>query len=227
MPPRLAKLRGAELAAGLVPAYEVGGDWYDHAQNPEGAWIAIADSAGKGAPAAGASTIALGALRAARRAGLDLAGSARHIDAAVRELGAPDTFVTAVLGHWQPELRRLTWLRFGHPLPLLVDANGRCTQLGPSAGHPPLGLLPPVVRLDPHAITLRPSDRLLLISDGVTERRTANGGLFGRDGIQAAIDGAIDGSAAALATALVTAVMTASPRAPTDDATVLVLASEH
>ena len=35
---------GAELAGSLVPAYESGGDWFDFADNHDGAWFAIACS---------------------------------------------------------------------------------------------------------------------------------------------------------------------------------------
>src|SRR3954454_19935472 len=125
LPPRYARLDDAELAAGIVPAYEVGGDWYDYALNPEGTWLAVADAAGKGPASAGTSTVALGALRAARRAGSGLAESARWIDDAVRQLADDDVFVTAVLAHWDQPAGTLSWLRFGHPLPFLLSADGR------------------------------------------------------------------------------------------------------
>jgi serine phosphatase RsbU (regulator of sigma subunit) len=40
--------RDALLAGGLLPSYEVGGDWFDFVDNRDGAWIAIADTAGTG-----------------------------------------------------------------------------------------------------------------------------------------------------------------------------------
>ncbi len=68
-PPRIARIAGAQLAGVLLPSYEVGGDWFDFVENRDGAWLAIADAAGKGATAAGLGASALGALRAARRSG--------------------------------------------------------------------------------------------------------------------------------------------------------------
>jgi hypothetical protein len=70
-PPRIARLAGAQLAGVLLPSYDVGGDWFDFVENRDGAWIAIADAAGKGPTAAGLGAAALGALRAARRDGSD------------------------------------------------------------------------------------------------------------------------------------------------------------
>ena len=225
LPPRLARLHRAELAAGIVPAYAVGGDWYDYAQNPECAWVAVGDAAGKGSPAAGASTIALGALRAARRGGLGLGDTARCIDAAVRELDAPDTFVTAILASWHPQESLLRWLRFGHPHPLLAPASGPSTLLEDRPSHLPLGLLLGGEALEPSERRLAPGDRVVIMSDGVADRRTPNRGFFGTDGIRAAVESVPGASAAETATALVSAVMGALPTPPRDDATVLVLAA--
>ena len=49
LPPRIARITGAQLAGGLLPTYEVGGDWFDFVENRDGAWLAIADAAGTGA----------------------------------------------------------------------------------------------------------------------------------------------------------------------------------
>jgi serine phosphatase RsbU (regulator of sigma subunit) len=223
LPPRYAQLDGAEVAAGIVPAYEVGGDWYDYAQNPEGAWLAVADAAGKGPASAGTSTVALGALRAARRAGLGLAESARLIDEAVRQLADVDAFVTAVLAHWHQPTSTLSWLRFGHPLPFLLAADGELTALDASR-HLPLGLLDERTQLVPAKRRLDAGDRLLVTSDGVWERRTTSGHFFQEEGIRRACAMSDEPGAVPIATALVEAVVNACDEAPRDDATVLVLA---
>ncbi len=44
LPPRVARVEGAQLAATVLPAYDVGGDWYDDAENRDGTWIALADA---------------------------------------------------------------------------------------------------------------------------------------------------------------------------------------
>ena len=68
-PPRIARVTGAQVAGGLLPTYEVGGDWFDFVENRDGAWLAIGDAPGNGPTAAGLGAAALGALRAARRSG--------------------------------------------------------------------------------------------------------------------------------------------------------------
>lgn len=224
LPPAFTQLTGGEIAAGIVPAYDIGGDWYDYVQNPEGVWLAVADAAGKGDRSAGTSTVALGALRAARRAGLGLEDSARMVDRAVARLADTATFVTAIFAHWQPETRLLSWLRFGHPLPALIGAEGSVKLLDDSA-QLPLGLLDEnLAPLQPAQLVLAPGERLVVTSDGVWERRTPLAA-FGEAGIRRSLANVTDPGAAAPATQLLGDVVEASPDPPRDDATVLVLAA--
>jgi serine phosphatase RsbU (regulator of sigma subunit) len=221
LPPRVLRTQGVQVAGGVVPAYEVGGDWYDYAANADGLWLAVADAAGKGSPAAGACTVALGAFRAARRAGEDLEQSARTVDRAVRELPDQGAFVTAVLAHFDPATAELRWLRCGHPLPLLCDDQGCLRVAGGGEGTLPLGLLDDQP-LHASTLILAPDERFIVTSDGVWERRGANG-MFGIEGIGAAVSSAADRSPAAIASALAHAVVEHDPDPPRDDATVLVV----
>lgn len=223
LPPRVAQLHGAELAAGVIPAYTIGGDWFDYASNPEGAWIGVADAAGKGPASAGTSSVALGAFRGARRAGGALPEVSRAIDRAVGQL-SDMTFVTAVLGHWSGRRREFDWLRFGHPYPILMRADGEIEVLK-QASQLPLGLLANDARLVPHTISLGRGDRLLLTSDGVWERRRDSGEPIDEDGILAMLSEIDEPGALPIATALLEAVMDANVEGPRDDATVLVLAA--
>ena len=68
LPPRIAGFRGAEIAASVLPAYDVGGDWFEHSADHHGAWLAVADAAGKGPRASAVSALTVAALRAARQA---------------------------------------------------------------------------------------------------------------------------------------------------------------
>ncbi len=86
MPPRIARLDGAEVACSILPAYDVGGDWIDHCAMADGGWLGVADAVGKGPQASAISAIALGAYRASRRGGGDLADAAASIHAALRAL---------------------------------------------------------------------------------------------------------------------------------------------
>jgi len=223
-PPRIARITGGQLAGGLLPTYDVGGDWFDFVENHDGAWLAIADAAGKGATAAGLGAAALGSLRAARRSGCDLERALATMDETVRGLGNREFYVTAVVARWYAATGTFTWVNCGHPPPLLAPADGELEELdGPV--HAPLGA-PGDARsaFVPTSRALARGDRLILVTDGVTERRTEGGGRFGVEGIRAAVAEAADGSAAATAMTILQRVTDCRREPLEDDGTTVVLA---
>jgi serine phosphatase RsbU (regulator of sigma subunit) len=222
LPPRVARITGAQLAGALLPAYEVGGDWFDFVENRDGAWLAIADTAGTGPTAAGLGAAALGALRAARRSGQDLVHAAVSIDDVVRALGNPSFVVTALLARWHAPTAMLAWINCGHPPAYLIDREGAIAELE-SPAHPALGSGERPPSFEATSVTLEPGDRLVLYTDGVTERAAKGGGRFGVDGVRRAIQGADAPTAAATAMAIQHAVMSFATDPLQDDATVVVL----
>ena len=223
LPPRIARVTGAQIAGGLLPTYAVGGDWFDFVENRDGAWLAIADAAGHGATAAGLSAAALGALRAARRGGRDLVGAAEGMDEVVRALGNPDFHVTAILARWHAPTATLAWINCGHPPGHLVTPDGAFAALdGPV--HAPLGSGQAAQRFEPSQVRLDAGERLVLVTDGITERSVEGGGTFGIDGVRDAIAAATAPTAAATAMSILQAVTAAWTKPLQDDATLVVLA---
>ena len=135
LPPRLARVNGAEVAGGVLPGYDVGGDFFDYAANADGLWLVVADATGKGNSAAALSSLAIGALRAARRAGAGLQQAARVADEAIQSLDM-QLYLTAVLGSWDADARRLRWINCGHPTPLVLRADGRLDELDGERTYP-------------------------------------------------------------------------------------------
>lgn len=222
-PPRIARIAGAQLAGVLLPAYEVGGDWFDFVENRDGAWLAIADSAGKGPTAAGLGAAALGALRAARRSGEDLQQALLSMDETVRQLGNPDFHVTALVARWRAATATLTWVNCGHPPAYLIDTDRKLHELA-GAEHPALGTGPPDPSYHASQRQLHPGERLILLTDGIVKRRMQDGGTFGVDGIKQALARAENPTAASTAMAIQQAV-TDSWREPLeDDGTIVVMA---
>lgn len=88
----------------------------------------------------------------------------------------------------------------GHPHPLIQRANGKIEQDGP--GGFPVGLLPGA-EFSQFEIQLNPGDRLLILSDGVTECPDPNGILLGEEGLEAMITGLGDIKGPAMLEALV------------------------
>jgi serine phosphatase RsbU (regulator of sigma subunit) len=222
LPPRLARVQGADVAGGVLPGYDVGGDFFDYAGNADGLWLVVADATGKGNSAAALSSLAIGALRAARRAGAGLQEAAGLADEPITTLDM-DRYLTAVLGSWDPIARQLRWINCGHPTPLVLRADGRVEELDGERTYP-LGIRLTERVFPVLTAPVASGDRLLLYSDGVSERRTADGGRIGENGLRAILADLGPRSAAATVRGIQDAVIAASPEALRDDATLLVVA---
>jgi serine phosphatase RsbU (regulator of sigma subunit) len=223
LPPRIARLEGAELAGAILPAYNIGGDWIDHSATPGGGWLGVADAVGKGPQASAIGAISLGAYRAARRGGGTLADGAARIHDAVCALEVQEIFVTAVLATWDGPAKALSWLRCGHPGPMVWN-RARGLRVLQGGDGPVLGLdrlAPPV---EPARATIADDELVVLVSDGVLERIGADNELFGLRGLRRALDRAGDGSAAAAVAAILAGIRDDGAGSLRDDASVLVLA---
>jgi serine phosphatase RsbU (regulator of sigma subunit) len=222
LPPRIARISGGQLAGGLLPAYEVGGDWFDFVENRDGAWLAIADAAGQGPNAAGLGAAALGALRAARRSGQRLEQAMQAMQETVQGLGNPDFYVTALVGRWYAATRTFTWINCGHPDAFLVDVDGNVQPLGGEI-HLPLGTGRNDRMFTATSRLLASDERLILVTDGIIDRKAGDGGTFGIEGIRKAISEAESATAPATAMRIHQAVTDCRRGPLEDDATVVVL----
>jgi serine phosphatase RsbU (regulator of sigma subunit) len=222
LPPRIARIAGGILAGNVLPGYDGGGDWFDYVENPDGAWLGVADSHGSGTTAGAIGSVALGAFRSKRRAGAPLEEVAAGIHATMRALEIAEAFVSVVLGRWHGPSATFRWITCGSQPPLLITAEGELRQLEGSM-HPPLGLGDGERSFRVEERGLEPGDRLLLLSDGVLDRRTQRGEPFGLRGVRAAVARAAPGAAPTVR-AIEDAITTASADPLEDDATIVVFA---
>jgi serine phosphatase RsbU (regulator of sigma subunit) len=222
-PPRIARVAGAQLAGTLLPTYAVGGDWFDFVENRDGAWLAIADAAGNGPTAAGLGAATLGALRAARRAGGSVEHALELMHETVCALDNDAFYVTAIVARWHAATATFRWINCGHPPALVVGTDGELAELS-TPTHDPLGAGPAQRHFEVGERRLSPGERLVMVTDGVVERRLENGSTFGLDGLRAAIADAQYPTAAYTALAIQDAVTECWREPLEDDATVLVMA---
>jgi hypothetical protein len=85
------------LAGWLEPAASVGGDTFDYTLNEDALHLSITDAVGHEVDAALLATLLVGALRNARRRGLDLDAQARYANEALVDNAAAGRFVTGQL----------------------------------------------------------------------------------------------------------------------------------
>ncbi|WP_240804219.1 PP2C family protein-serine/threonine phosphatase [Streptomyces sp. A0592] len=179
LPPRTIGTTSVTSSAVLEPAYEVGGDAFDHSLDDGTLHLTLLDAMGHDLASGGASAIGLATCRATRRSGGTLPDIATAIDRTL-EQWLPGRLMTGVIADLDSRTGRLTWINCGHPPPLLVREGRVLPHILERTPQLPLGLgfhtqHPPTLNRE----RLQPGDRILLYSDGVTEARSPAGDLFG------------------------------------------------
>src|SRR3954470_24997712 len=165
LPPRILRIGGALIAGNILPGYDIGGDWFDYAENPDCAWIGIADTEGRGPTAAGLGTVTLGAFTAARQRSTNPADAIREMHAVLSEVARDWVTATATVACWNGPASTLRWLTCGEHAPILVTEDGELEILDGGV-LPPLGdpAMPDRAEVQTRRITV--GDRLILLSDG-------------------------------------------------------------
>ncbi|MER7702659.1 PP2C family protein-serine/threonine phosphatase [Kitasatospora sp. NPDC097605] len=179
LPPRTLRTRRVVSTAVLEPAYDLGGDAFDHSLADGVLHAAVLDAMGHDLASGLTAAVALAAGRNARRNGAELSALAGIIDDCLQGW-LPDRFATGILLRLDVADGVLHWINCGHPAPLLIRDQHVVTDALAHLPEPPLGLgaLGDAARAV-RTFRLRPGDRLLLYTDGVTEARGVGGELFG------------------------------------------------
>ncbi len=186
LPDRMGDFHLAVRYQSAAAGAAVGGDLYDVAATPFGVRMIIGDVRGKGLPAIRMASIVLGAFREAAQLCQCLSEAVDRLDAATARFGGPEDFVTAAVLQFELAEPRVTMIRCGHPLPVLIS-EGYALVLGAGAETEslPLGLRELAVNRTEEQLTFAFSmgDQLLLFTDGLTEARMPGGALFGVEGV--------------------------------------------
>lgn len=177
IPPSLPEIPGLELGAAYRPAGAgdvIGGDFYDVFQLSETEWlVVIGDVCGKGAKAASLTAKIRFMIRGVAMETTDLSQLLDNVNRGLVRDRVADTCTAILLridtaGDGPPSL---VVCAAGHPLPLLLGADGEINPVGKPGTL--LGAFEDAVQT-PVPIDWGPGDTLLLYTDGITEARNGD-----------------------------------------------------
>ena len=178
LPPVLPAVPGVEVETLFLPAfrgYEVGGDFYDVFEKPEGRWAAvIGDVCGKGVEAAALTGLARHTLRALFE--IDRPSEVLlELNRALLREQLDGRFCTVAYANVEPDPAGgalLTIACGGHPLPHLIAGDGSTSLVGR------YGTLIGVTedpRIEDADVRLQPGEAIVLFTDGILRKDEAFG----------------------------------------------------
>ncbi|GAB4062429.1 hypothetical protein GCM10028777_02100 [Angustibacter speluncae] len=178
--PQVPEVAGVRLVPLYRPAAvrnEVGGDWFDAQELPDGSLdVVVGDVVGHDIAAAADMGRVRTILRTLvwDRPGSTPAEVLRQLDRALSDLGVA-RMATLVHGRLAPPVaagnRRWEWTNAGHLPPLLVPPGGPARYLVAEQRDLMLGVVRDTTR-STHAVDLAPGSVLVLFSDGLVESRS-------------------------------------------------------
>ena len=223
LPKEIPQLAGFEVAAAWRPAREVSGDYYDVFKLDEHRLgVCIADVVGKGVAAA----LLMANVQAAVRAYASSAENAAQLCAKVNRLLcenlATGKFVTFLYGVLDNETRTFDYCNAGNVYPILVSQG---TVRSIAAGGAALGVFPEW-KYEIANLAFVSGDRLLLVTDGITEAYGPDEQEFGEEKLAEAALRNSKRTAAEMSKLLLEEVSTFCGSRFHDDATLLVIAAK-
>lgn len=174
--------RHVEVSAECIPAWHVGGDFYDSFRAQGEAFaLVLGDVSGKGVPAALLASLIHGAVRSSDWT----ASGARHEEACsnlnelLLERASGERYATLFWSYYDPAGRTLNFINAGHCPPVLLRRNGSGIAVKRlEEGGTVVGLLP-FARYHQSSEVIEPGDLLVVFSDGIAEANNPREEEFG------------------------------------------------
>ncbi len=236
LPDKFPESPDYEIFAGMEPARDVGGDFFDMIELAEGrVGITVADVSGKGVAAAlfmMSSRTLLNSVAVARANPGDVLGEVNRllrpgdvlseVNRLLQENNDAAMFVTVFFAIFDSTTGELVYSNGGHNPPVILHADGSSSLLAQAPGVA-LGVAPEFT-YDMYNATLAPGEALILYTDGVTEAENEKTEQFGLDRLRGILGGAPPTSARDINTKVFEAVKEFAGKAPQfDDITCLTL----
>lgn len=183
--PPFPQRRDFEIFATMLPAREVGGDFYDFFLiDDTRLGMVIGDVSGKGVPAALFMAVTRTLLRSVALEGTPPDECLRRVNALLCLENSAEMFVTVFYGILNTATGALEYSNGGHNPPYLLLATAAEPLSG--TGGTVLGVLEHV-NYASKRVTIEAGEGLLLYTDGVTEAMDAEGNLFSEQRLEAVL----------------------------------------
>jgi len=229
LPPGSLLTRDLEFAARCVPAWQVGGDFYDAFETEDHRIaLVLGDVSGKGISAALLMGVVQGVVHASNGT-----GSPAHHEQAMERLNhllcmktAMERFVSLFWCYFDPARSVLSYINAGHLPPFIVrqrsDGLFQVIHLD-EGGGPVLGLLPGAT-YEQAEIAILPGDLLVVFSDGILEAANSLDQEFGEERILQAVEQQWSGSPTEICDAVLAGVRQfLGKMSPHDDQTLMIV----
>jgi len=180
-PQRLPMVPGLDYCGRCHPAREVGGDYYDFLELPEGKLgIAIGDVSGKGIGAALLMASLEASLRGQALVAHDLAELMNRVNSLVLDASSASRYATLFYAAYDPGSRLLSYVNAGHNPPVILrKSKTGCAVFRLENGGPVIGLLRE--RYQQQSFALEPGDLIVLFTDGISESMNARDEEWGEE----------------------------------------------
>ncbi|KAA3642834.1 MAG: hypothetical protein DWQ07_20130 [Chloroflexi bacterium] len=206
LPQTLPESTKFDLGAHMLAARKVGGDFYDFIPiNEKQLGIVVGDVSGKGVPAALYMALTYSFLRAEATRGQPPAEVLKAVNKHLLDREIDGMYVTILYGMLDLEDGTFTYVRAGHPYPLVVDEEGKPLEIAACTSQL-IGFFEEPL-LEERELQLKPGQSLLLFSDGVTEAVNEADEEFSVDDLVEGLQELQGGSAQALCEELTQAVL--------------------
>jgi len=169
-----------DIFASMIPAKEVGGDFYDFFMVDERHLaLVIADVSGKGVPAALFMVIGKTLIKDHTAPGRDLGAIFTKVNELLCQSNSEGLFITAFEGVLDLDTGDFVYVNAGHDAPFICRKDGSYEPLAVKPGFVLAGM--EEMKFTEGRISLCEGDKLFLYTDGVTEATNTHNALYGKE----------------------------------------------
>lgn len=188
LPDVLPLVEGFDFGGRILPARQVGGDFYDvFILDNHKVGVVIGDVADKGVPSAIFMARAHALIIAEADSTTSPVDVLLRVNSHVTRLEKSTQFVTALYGVLDTRTGEFSYARAGHEPPLLLTADGDVQRLPHKPGMA-LGLWENIT-LDDYTVQIPKGSMLVMFTDGMTDCRNPKGEPFGLQRIKQTMAG--------------------------------------